>query len=144
MNHEFNDIHTRIVSHLEKVAVPIRKDIPDRGFLIERLIRECYVDIFNISDLDDDSKPFALVEISNVDGARELGPLSTRIREFHTHDIGKLMNISVVEFLHLPHYLVEEMIDLSVYERLADEQDRLKSKARSKKEVRDEFSGLEL
>ena len=126
------------------MVVPIRRDIKDRGFLIERLIRECYVDIFNISDLDDDDRPFALVEISNVDGARELGPLPSRIKDFHTHDIGKFMNLSLIEFLNLPHHIVEHIIDLSVYERLADEQDRLKSKARSKKDVRDEFSDLGL
>lgn len=124
--------------------VPIRKDVVDRGFLIERLVRECYVDIFNISDLDDDNRPFALVEISNVDGARELGPLPTRIREFHTHEIGKLMNISVIEFLQLPHHIVEHLIDFSVYERLAEEQDRLKAKNHSKKEMREELAGLDL
>lgn len=85
-----------------------------------------------------------MVEISNVDGARELGPLPTRIREFHTHDIGKFMNISLIEFLNLPHHIVEHIIDLSVFERLAEENDRKNSKRKTRKDVAQELADLDL
>lgn len=77
-----DDMIGRIIDFLKDNKTYIAKGIVARGFATERLMQETYADIFKTANLDDESRPFALSEVNNVDGLHELGPVYTRIRHF--------------------------------------------------------------
>ena len=91
----------------------VKKHIASRGFLVERLVAEMYVEVFGISDLDNDENPYALVACSPIDGLYELGPIYSRIRDFRLYGVNERYSINLVDFLNLPHHIAQRLIEVS-------------------------------
>lgn len=116
------DIETKISDYLvERGQIRIKKDIPHRGFFIERLIREMYCSIFDMVDFENEDKPYGIVEVGLKDGFNKLNPLYARIREFRLYNIGTRYHIDLVDFLNLPHHVTAMMLEEARYSTLQDE-----------------------
>lgn len=89
----------------------LKKNIRHRGFLIERLVRELYCDVFGISDLNDKDKPLAMVEVGPKDGYHTLSPLYARIREYRIYSINERYSVDLIDFLNLPRHLTDQLIE---------------------------------
>jgi hypothetical protein len=90
------------------------------------------VDTYKIADLDNPSKPLALVAISPVENNRILDKLHHRIRNFKRYEVGKHYHLSLTEFLELPRDIVETILS----ELEADEIAAARVAARTEAEAR--------
>lgn len=100
----------RIIEFLSNNKKVLAKGIVAKGFAVERLMQETYADIFKTANLDDDEHPYALSEVSHVDGLHELGPVYTRIRQFRLYNIHERYGISLIEFLHMPRHISDMIL----------------------------------
>ena len=108
------EIEKKLSDYLvSKGRINIKKGIKDRGFLIERLVREMYATIFDMTDFDDEDAPFNLVEVGLKDGFNKLSPTYARIREFRIYSIHERYSVDLVDFLNLPRHITDMMIEES-------------------------------
>lgn len=70
-----------------------------------------YCDVFGISDLGNEEKPYALVEIGPKDGFNELSPIYARMREFRIYSINERYSVDLIQFLNMPRHMTDRMID---------------------------------
>lgn len=98
---------------MSKGRIVIKKGVKDRGFLVERLVREMYATIFDMVNFEDEDSPFNIVEVGTKDGFNKLSPTYARIREFRIYSINERYSIDLVDFLNLPRHLTDMMIEES-------------------------------
>lgn len=124
----------RLVEYLTKYRVRLKKDLIQPGFLVERLLREMYYDVFKIVDFNDVNKPLAVVEYTPVDGLNELGPTYSRIREYRIYSIYERYHISLIDFLTLPVNITQMLIQESRLglEQSSKQQKQAEAAARAK------------
>ena len=133
-----DDMIGRIIDFLKDNKTYIAKGIVARGFATERLMQETYADIFKTANLDDESRPFALSEVNNVDGLHELGPVYTRIRHFRLYNVHERYGISLIEFLHMPRHISDMILNECQEATLKNLQNANKGKM-SERNIRREF-----
>lgn len=80
---------------------------------MERLVREMYASIFDLTDFDDEDRPFNIVEVGPKDGYNKLSPLYARIREYRIYSINERYSVELIDFLQLPRHLTDMLIEES-------------------------------
>ena len=75
------------------------------------VLRELYETIFEISDLDNDDEPLAIIAMSDKEGLWELGPRARLIREFHLYRVREHF-CDWNSFLALPKHETDFMINM--------------------------------
>lgn len=74
------------------------------------MLNEHYCDFFQITDLDDPTRPWASVADNDVEGLRELWGISRRRAEFKIYEIHSNYGYNFTEFINLPRWFVEDIL----------------------------------
>jgi len=117
------------------------KDIS--GFDLDIIIREMYLDKYGISNLDDPSRPLALVAMNQKEDYGNGNYLYERFDQFKIYDINKHYGLSVTEFLDLPRDIVENILTVLRDEQQKIKQMRIQAEAAAKKSDLRPASGVD-
>ncbi len=82
------------------------------GFDIDRMLKEQYVEDYNLCNLNDKWKPLARVAVNPKEDYAEGDRLYERIFHYKTYEIAKIFEMSPAEFLSLPRHVVEHLLTI--------------------------------
>lgn len=92
------------------------------GYDLDIIVKETYIDQFNIANLDDPRRPMALVAMHPKETVGEGDHLLERIDQFKIYEIHKHYGCTLSEFLEYPRHVVEHILTT-----LRDEHKRIAS-----------------
>lgn len=98
-----------------------------RGYNLDIVLRELYETTYELTDLDNDLEPLAIIKFNEVkEGLWELGPRATLMREFSIYNVKEHFGLSWLEFITLPRHECNFMID-----HLRKEEARIRAMAKT-------------
>lgn len=82
-----------------------------KGFMLDLVKREFYMDTFGVGDLDDKKNPLAMVTMNDAEGLRVLWPYLQKARKFMLYEAEKYLGCSLFEFLEQPTAIVDTLLE---------------------------------
>ena len=84
-----------------------------RGYQLDMVLRELYETTYELTDLDNDLEPLAIIKQNEAkEGLWELGTRARYMREFHIYQVSTHFGLSWLEFIKLPRHHCDFMIDM--------------------------------
>lgn len=82
-----------------------------KGFMLDLVKREFYMDTFGVGDLDDKKNPLAMVTMNSAEGLHVLWPYLQKARKFMLYEAEKYLGCSLFEFLEQPTAIVDSLLE---------------------------------
>lgn len=91
----------------------LRSQTAIRGYQLDIVLREMYETTYDLTDLDNELEPLAIIKQNEAkEGLWELGTRTRYMREFHIYQVHTHFGMSWIEFIQLPRHECDFIIDL--------------------------------